>query len=249
VCTAIQPVLDAILADKLRGLYDRCVKLVIANKNYSSWSLRAWLVLRHAEIPFDEVLLRFTAPDFAAQVRRYSPACRVPVLVDGATTIWDSLAICEYLAESFPDRRLWPADRVARAHARSVCAEMHAGFAALRSRLPMNCELSLPGARFETAVRRDVDRIVAIWRDCRSYTDDGPLLFGRFTIADAYFAPVVFRFASYAVPLPDDAQRYADAVRALPAMQGWLADARAEHDFVPEDEPYRDSRESPAVVR
>jgi glutathione S-transferase len=222
------------------------LKLVIANKNYSSWSLRPWLGLRQAEIAFEEVPLRFGAPDFAAQVRRYSPAGRVPVLVDDQVTIWDSLAIVEYLAETYPDRGLWPTNRVARARARSVCAEMHAGFATLRSRLPMNCELSLPGARLEIAVRRDVDRIVAIWRDCRRHASEGgELLFGHFTIADAYFAPVAVRFASYAVPLPDDAQRYADAVLALPAMQAWLQAARAEHEFVPEDELYR---ESPAVV-
>jgi glutathione S-transferase len=215
------------------------MKLVIANKNYSSWSLRAWLMLRCAEIPFDEVMIRFGAPDFAARLAQYTPAGRVPVLVDGATTIWDSLAIAEYVAETFPDRALWPADRAARARARSVCAEMHAGFGALRSRLPMNCELALPDLRLDNAVRKDVDRIVAIWRDCRRFASAGPLLFGDFTIADAYFAPVCVRMRSYAVALPDDARRYVDTVLALPAMQAWIAAARGEHEFVSDDEPYR----------
>jgi glutathione S-transferase len=139
----------------------------------------------------------------------------------------------------FPDRQLWPRERTARARARSICAEMHAGFAALRSRLPMNCELSMPGVRLEVAVRRDIDRVVAMWSECRA-AHGGPFLFGTFTIADAYYAPVAVRFASYGVTLPEGAQRYVETMLGLPAMQAWREAALAEHDFVAEDEPYRE---------
>jgi len=219
------------------------MKLIIANKNYSSWSLRAWLLLRQADIPFEEEHIRFAAPDFAERVRRYSPAGRVPVLLDGEQRIWDSLSIAEYVAETFPEKQLWPADRSARALARSLCAEMHAGFPNLRQRMPMNCEAHLPGARTEVAVQRDIDRILEIWGDCRkAHAAGGPFLFGNFSIADAYFAPVVSRFATYGVALDATAQAYADHIAGLPAMQEWVRAALDEREFVAHDEPYRRQR-------
>nr|HEX4317905.1 glutathione S-transferase family protein [Kofleriaceae bacterium] len=215
------------------------MRLVIANKNYSSWSLRAWLVLTEAGIPFDEDQRSLLGPGFGADL----PARRVPVLYAGELVIWDSLAIAEHLAETFPAKQLWPRDAGARAHARCICAEMHAGFAALRSRLPMNCELALRGIRFDRAVERDIARVVAIWQDTRArFGAGGPLLFGAFTIADAYFAPVVLRFQGYGVELPAVARAYADAVLALPSLQRWVAAGTAEHEFVADDEPYRDHR-------
>ena len=220
-----------------------CMKLVIANKNYSSWSLRAWLLLREAGIPFEEEIIGFNAPDFSERVRRYSPVGRVPVLVDGEAVVWDSLAIAEYLAETFPDKKLWPDARLARARARSICAEMHAGFAHLRERMPMNCDASLPLGRLEIAVQRDIDRVVQIWDDARaSYGSDGPFLFGRFSIADAYFAPVVWRLVTYGIPLPEPANAYVETMCGLASMKDWLAGARAEKDFVAFDEPYRRHR-------
>jgi glutathione S-transferase len=219
------------------------MKLVIANKNYSSWSLRAWLLLREAGIPFDEEMIGFNEPDFTERVRRYSPAGRVPVLIDGDLVVWDSLAIAEYVAEKYPEKKLWPEARIARAKARSICAEMHAGFADLRRRMPMNCELSLPLGALEVTVQRDVDRVVDMWREVRaSHGTDGPFLFGRFTIADAYFSPVVWRFVTYDIPLPVQARSYVDTMRGLASMQDWLSAARAEKDFVQFDEPYRRQR-------
>jgi glutathione S-transferase len=214
------------------------MKLVIGNKNYSSWSLRPWLVLSHAGIPFDEHKISFNAPDFKAHV---GPAGKVPVLIDGDLTIWDSLAIVEYLAEKFPDRRLWPAAPAARAVARAICAEFHAGFPSLRNNLASNMTARLPGRGWNVAVQREIDRVCALWRDARARFagDGGPFLFGEFSIADAYYAPVTRRFVTYAVSLPDDAARYVETIAALPAMQAWLADAATEDDFFVEDEPYR----------
>jgi glutathione S-transferase len=219
------------------------MKLVIANKNYSSWSLRAWLLLREAAIPFEEEIVRFNDPAFATRIAALSPAQRVPVLVDGDLVVWDSLAIAEYLAEKFPEKKLWPEDRAARARARSMCAEMHAGFPRLRSRMPMNCEASLPLGLLEVLVQREVDRMIAMWNDARAaYGTSGPFLFGRFTIADAYFAPIVWRFVTYAIPLTGAARGYLETMTSLASMQAWLAEARAERDFVTEDEPYRRQR-------
>jgi glutathione S-transferase len=219
------------------------MKLVIGNKNYSSWSLRAWLTLREAGIAFEEERIGFSDPDFGGRVRRYSPAGRVPVLIDGEVVVWDSLAIAEYIAEKFPDKKLWPQDARARAQARSICAEMHAGFTDLRHRLSMNCEATLPLGRLEIAVQRDIDRIVDIWSRAReTHGAGGPFLFGRFTIADAYFAPVVWRFVTYVIPLPAAARAYLETMTGLASMKEWLAAARAEEDFVANDEPYRRHR-------
>jgi glutathione S-transferase len=219
------------------------MKLVIANKNYSSWSLRAWLLLREAGIPFEEEMVRFGDAQFAQRILQYSPAGRVPVLIDGDLVVWDSLAIAEYLAEKFPEKKLWPDGRPVRARARSLCAEMHAGFSALRSRMPMNCDASLPLGLLEIAVQRDVDRMIAMWGDARAaYGEEGPFLFGRFSVADAYFAPVVWRFVTYAIELPPVARAYVATMTGLAPMQEWLASARAEQEFVAFDEPYRRAR-------
>ncbi|MFV8670872.1 glutathione S-transferase family protein [Ralstonia pseudosolanacearum] len=225
------------------------MKLVIGNKNYSSWSLRPWLLARQAGIPFEEIRLRLGSESFAAEVRRYSPAGRVPVLVDGDLTVWDSLAICETLAERFPRARLWPEDPKARAHARSICAEMHTGFTALRGQMPMNVTAVLPGMGWNVAVQRDVDRIAQIWTELRQkYAAEGPFLFGHFTVADAFYAPVVSRFATYGVRLPELAKAYADHILNLSAMQEWIESARGEHDFLADDERYRTALDEDTLV-
>lgn len=226
------------------------LKLYIGNKNYSSWSMRPWVLLRQAGIPFEEVLVRFdsfaSGSKFKEVVGPLNPQGKVPVLVDGDLTVWDSLAICEYAAERFPDRQLWPKDPKARARARSVCAEMHAGFAALRSHCPMNIEASLPhiGAlvwRDQPAVRADVQRIVGMWTELLEQ-HGGPMLFGGFSVADAYFAPVCSRLRNYALPVPGHITDYIRRVYALPGVQVWVEEALAEKDFVEFDEPYRTAR-------
>jgi glutathione S-transferase len=223
------------------------LQLVIANKNYSSWSMRPWVLMRQAGIPFEEVMLPFDdfepASAFKQGVRALSPAGKVPILVDGSLAVWDSLAIAETLAERFPDKHLWPADPAARARARSICAEMHAGFTGLRSHCPMNIEASLPeiGAlvwRDKPAVRTDVARIQAMWEELLAQ-HGGPMLFGDFSIADAYYAPVCMRLRTYALPVSPTVQAYIDRVTALPAVTEWITGALAEQWFVVEDEPYR----------
>lgn len=224
--------------------------LYIGNKNYSSWSMRPWVLLTQAGIPFEERMVRFDAftedSGFKRIVRQVSPAGRVPVLVDDGLAVWDSLAIAEYLAERFPERALWPSDRQARARARSVCAEMHSGFSALRNACPMNLEASLPeiGAtvwREQAAVREDMARIVAIWTELLQ-AHGGPMLFGEFGVADAFYAPVCTRVRTYGLPVPPVAQAYIERVHALPAIRAWVEAGVAEHDFVRMDEPYRDRR-------
>ena len=225
------------------------MQLYIGNKNYSSWSMRPWVLMKQAGIDFEEVILRFDgfSPDsrFKAEIGRLSPAGRVPVLVDDGLVVWDTLAIAEYLAERFPDKTLWPADARARARARSVCAEMHSGFGALRSHFAMNIEASLPqvGARVlaeQPQVRENVARIVAMWTELIE-AHGGPMLFGKFGIADAYFAPVVMRFRTYGVPVPASIEGYLERVVALPGVAAWIADALAEREFLPFEEAYRAS--------
>ncbi|MFN3986631.1 MAG: glutathione S-transferase N-terminal domain-containing protein [Rhodocyclaceae bacterium] len=231
--------------------------LYVGNKNYSSWSMRPWVLLRQAGIAFDERMVRFDSfsddSRFKHAVRDVNPAGKVPVLVDdavpgaaGPLAIWDTLAICEYVAERFPEHQLWPADVAARARARSVCAEMHAGFGALRTHFIMNIEASLPEIgqivlRDRPEVAADVARIVAMWSELLA-RHGGPMLFGEFSIADAYFAPVCMRFNTYGVPVPDEIGDYIDRVFALPGVAAWVEDARAEADFLPFEEPYRLSR-------
>ena len=223
------------------------MQLHIGNKNYSSWSMRPWVLMTQAGIAFDEVLVRFDAftPEsrFKREVGKVSPAGRVPVLVDDGLAVWDTLAIAEYLAEKFPEKSLWPQDVKARARARSLCAEMHAGFGALREHCPMNLEATLPdvGRRVlaeRPGVGEDLARIVQMWTDALS-ASGGPLLFGAFSIADAYFAPVATRIRTYALPVPAAVGGYVDRLFALPAVQAWVRGALAEHDFLPFDEPYR----------
>jgi len=216
------------------------MKLLIGNKTYSSWSLRPWLLLRQAGLPFEEIRLSFNQPDFKQRVLRHSPAGRVPVLIHGALVVWDSLAIAEYLAETFADRQLWPREAADRARARAVCAEMHAGFGALRSALPMNVNARLPGRGWSVAVQDDIDRICAIWTGLRAqHGAHGPFLFGGFSVADAYFAPVALRFDTYAIALPPEAAAYARTLLELPALRTWCAEAAHENDFMAIDEPYR----------
>jgi glutathione S-transferase len=218
------------------------VKLLIGNKNYSSWSLRPWLLLRQAGIPFQEELLPFGTPEFKARVTKHSPAGMVPVLVDGELAVWDSLAIAEYVAETWADKGLWPDGREARAVARSICAEMHSGFRELRSRMIMNCQVRFSNVLFDKKVRREQARIEEIWRDARArFGAGGPFLFGRFGVADAFFAPVTIRFVAYDVQLSPVARQYVDTIQALPAMQEWMSAARAETTFYAEDEPYREA--------
>ena len=212
--------------------------LVIGNKNYSSWSLRAWLLMKHAGIPFDEIRIPLYVAGSKESLRKYAPSGKVPVLLDGSLAIWDSLAIAEYLAEHHPDRRLWPQDSAVRAVARSISAEMHSGFGALRSNMSMNCRGSFPGIGRTVEVAADVERIQRMWIDCRErFGVAGPFLFGEFTTADAMYAPVVLRFKTYAVQLAPVARQYADTVLGLPALQDWVEAAKAEIEVIPAFEP------------
>lgn len=203
--------------------------IYIGNRVYSSWSLRGWLALKQTGATFEEQVIPLDEANTRANILRYSPSGRVPALRRGDEIVWESLAIGECLAELFPAARLWPSSTRARAVARAVAAEMHAGFAALRSHLPMNIRSSFPGRGVTPEAQADINRITASWRDCRRrFGEGGEFLFGHFTIADAMYAPVVSRFRTYEVELEEDTQRYADAVWALPAMQEWAAAARNE---------------------
>ncbi len=222
-------------------------KLYIGNKNYSSWSMRPWVLLKQANIPFEEVRVRFDSFDPGSDFKRamgpVSPTGKVPVLVDGDLIVWDTLAIAEFVAETWPDKQLWPQDAKARARARSVCAEMHSGFTALRSHCPMNIEANLAqtGAliwRDQAGVRADVQRLVEMWSALLE-EHGGPLLFGKFSVADAYFAPVCMRLHTYGLPVPAPIQAYVDRVRALPGVKAWIDEALAEKDFLDFEEPYR----------
>jgi glutathione S-transferase len=222
------------------------MQLYIGNKNYSSWSLRPWLLMKHAGIPFEEKKVRLGWEDdspFKKTMLALAPSGRVPLLIDDGFAIWDSLAIAETLAERFPDKHLWPRDPKQRARARSCCAEMHSGFGELRSTFGMNIEASLPdvGARMlreKPAVARDLKRIDAMWQEALE-ASGGPFLFAGFSIADAYFAPVCTRVRTYGLPLSTQSGEYMRRMLALPAFLEWEREALAEHDWIPEDEPYR----------
>lgn len=227
------------------------MKLYIGNKNYSSWSMRPWVLLRQAGIPFEEVKVLFDsfAPEsnFKQTMLKVSPRAQVPVLVDGDLVVTDTLAIAEYLAESFPEKNLWPADKIARAKARMACAEMHSGFSALRSNCMMNIEASLPHIgqivmRDKPAVVADMARVEALLGGLlKAYTQTHPdgMLFGAFSIADAYFAPVVMRFKTYALPASTAVTSYMDRLCAMPGVAAWIADALIEDEFRDFEEPYR----------
>ncbi len=226
------------------------MQLIIGNKNYSSWSMRPWVLMKQAGIAFDEVMLRFDGlgPDsqFKQQITRHNPVGKVPVLQDEGLLVWDTLAIAEYLAEKFPEKNLWPQERQVRARARSVCAEMHSGFSGLRTAFPMNIEAHLPEVgermlREQAAVRTDLDRIVAMWSELLT-VHGGPMLFGNFSIVDAYYAPVVMRLHTYAAPVPAAIKAYMERVRALPGVAAWIKEALAEEEYLDFEEPYRKHR-------
>ena len=196
--------------------------LVIGNKNYSSWSMRPWLALAHHKVPFEEIVINIYADDKKARILEHSPAGKVPILKDGKATIWDSLAILEYLADKFPDLHLWPKDPAMRAHARSVSAEMHSGFQALRQATPMNLKRVPQPIELNEDVKADVARVEAIWNDCRMrYGKQGHFLFGEFSAADCMYAPVTTRFRNYDVPVDLVASAYVDTIHALPAFERW----------------------------
>jgi glutathione S-transferase len=207
--------------------------LVIGNRNYSSWSMRPWVFMRHHGIDFEERRLSLYTDTSKAEIRAISPTGLVPVLIDGGLKVWDSLAILEYVADRYPQTQGWPADAAARAVARSVSAEMHSSFQNLRKNLPMNVRRVTAARKWPAEVQADIDRVFAIWQDCRGrFGDAGPFLFGRFSIADAMYAPVVWRFATYSVQLPAAAEAYTGAMHALPAMQAWREAAHAEGEPV-----------------
>ena len=216
--------------------------LVIGNRNYSSWSLRGWLMVRAAGIEFEEIVVPLDLPDTQATIRKHSPSGRVPVLLHRGLAVWESLSIAEYLNDIRPEAGLWPASASARAHARSISAEMHAGFTELREKMPMNIRASMPGKGMTPAVRGEIERIASMWRDCRKRfagaapRDDG-FLFGAFSAADAMYAPVVMRLRTYAVPMDTDTDAYCRAVLAHPPMKEWIDAARNEPWLIEKYEP------------
>lgn len=220
--------LDPTLSQTLAQARQPGLTLVIGNKNYSSWSMRPWVALSAFGIAFQEVRVLLDQPDTASRIAEYSAAGRVPVLIAGDMTIWDSLAICEYLAEQFPEKHMWPQDAAARAMARSVSAEMHSGFGGLRSAMSMNIRVSLPGRGRTPEAQGDIGRISEIWEECLSRFGHHRFLFGDFSIADAFFAPVVMRFRTYGVSLAPALQAYCERMEAHPAVARWVSEALAE---------------------
>jgi glutathione S-transferase len=211
--------------------------LVIGNKNYSSWSIRPYMALAMAGIAFDEKLIRFGEPAFGKAVRKISKAGLVPILIHGKNTVWDSLAIMEYIAETWPDRDLWPKNKTARAMARSVSAEIHSGFGHLRSACPMNLRRAIKPVPPNEGILSDVARLENLWRECRkAHGRGGPFLFGKFSIADAMFTPVVTRLETYDIKVTEDTQHYMNAILATPAFHDWKAGALKEKWLVAEDE-------------
>lgn len=214
--------------------------LVIGNRNYSSWSLRAWLALAKSGVDFDIKRLALDTPQFHAEIGRYSPSRRVPVLVHGGFRVWDSLAIAEYVNEVFAAGRLWPRDVVARGHARAVSAEMHSGFMALRTQMPMNCRATGRRVPMTPELERDIERVGAIWQACRTgFGQGGPWLYGAFTIADAMYAPIIFRLRTYCVALTGEADVYATTVLGDGDVRGWTEQAALEPETVEADEAGR----------
>lgn len=212
--------------------------IVLGNKNYSSWSLRPWLALKQTGAPFKEVVIPLDQPTTRESILRHSPSGKVPALINDGQTVWESLAICEYLAELFPAAGLWPADQAARAQARAVASEMHGGFVPLRQNLPMIVRRQYLPRELPAEVQEDVNRIQAIWQECRKHFGaGGPFLFGGFTNADAMFAPIVTRFHTYQVDLTEGAADYVKAMRAWPAMQEWAEAAGNEPWILSKYEP------------
>ncbi|WP_188567521.1 glutathione S-transferase family protein [Undibacterium terreum] len=227
--TELDPTLSAMLDSNKKS----SLRLVIGNKNASSWSMRPWVAMKAFGIPFEEIRIVLDSAKTSLQIAEYSMAGKVPVLLADGMTIWDSLAICEYLAEQFPMHNMWPQDVAARAVARSICAEMHSGFQALRSDMSMNIKASLPGKGRTAGSQADIGRISEIWEECLSRYGAHEYLFGDFSIADAYFAPVVMRFNTYAVSMAPALQAYVERVTAHPAVAQWIREAKAETDDTP----------------
>jgi glutathione S-transferase len=212
-------------------------KLIIGNKNYSSWSLRPWLLMKEAGIDFDEHRIVLDTSTTQQEIAEYSPAGRVPVLQLGDTAVWDSLAICETVAERWPEKNLWPADPDERAHARAISAEMHAGFAVLRDCMPMNCRAMGRIVPIPDELGADIDRVIAIWSEChKRFGNRGGWLFGDFSVADAMYAPVVLRLRTYGINLPQSAGYYPHRLLESAAMQDWLAAAECEIEVIEADE-------------
>jgi glutathione S-transferase len=212
-------------------------KLIIGNKNYSSWSLRPWLLMKEAGIDFDEHRIVLDTPTFKQEIAAFSDAGRVPILQLGDLTVWDSLAICETVAERWPEKALWPADADERAHARAICAEMHSGFDVLRECMPMNCRAMGRKVPIPDELGADIDRVISIWSDChRRFGDRGGWLFGEFSVVDAMYAPVVLRLRTYGINLPESAGYYPQRLLESAAMQDWLAAAECETEVIDADE-------------
>lgn len=212
-------------------------KLYIGNRNYSSWSLRAWFLLSESGIEFEEERILLDTPEFAERASRVSPSGKVPVLMLDGQPVWDTLAIAETVAERWPDKALWPGTAAMRAHARSISAEMHAGFPALRESMPMNCRAMGRKVSLTDALAADVDRIFAIWAECSErYGSDGEWLFGKFSVADAMYAPVVFRFRTYGIDLPQAVGSYPERVLQSKCIQNWLAAAESETEVIEREE-------------
>jgi glutathione S-transferase len=231
-----QTELDSTLAQTLASFEKTGLTLVIGNKNYSSWSMRPWVLATAFGIPFHEVRILLGRPETSNQIAEYSAAGRVPVLISGQIKVWDSLAICEYLAEQFPEKNLWPQDVAARAMARSVVAEMHSGFSGLRSAMSMNIKMSFPGRGRTAAAQADIGRISEIWEDCLALHGHQKFLFGEFSIADAFFAPVVMRFHTYGVSLAPALHAYCERMRAHPALAQWIREALAETEVIEQND-------------
>lgn len=213
------------------------LKLIIGNKNYSSWSLRSWFLLKESDIDFEEYRIPLDQENSAAEIARFSPAGRLPILMLDGQPVWDTLAIAETVAERWPDKELWPADPLARAHARSVSAEMHSGFSTLRDAMPMNCRAMGRKVSLPDALTDDIDRVLDIWADChRRYASKGDWLFGRFSVADSMFAPVVLRFRTYGINLPDSASTYPRRLLESESIQSWLAAAESEIEVIKREE-------------
>jgi glutathione S-transferase len=220
--------LDPTLSQTLEAAETNPLKLVIGNKRYSSWSMRPWLVLKAFNIAFEEVRIGLDRPDTSLQISRYSAAGRVPVLLASEIVVWDSLAICEYLDEQFPEKAMWPTDVAARAMARCICAEMHSGFTGMRTAMSMNIGADFRGKGHTPEAQSDIGRICEIWETCLAHFGHHQFLFGDFSIADAYFAPVVMRFQTYGVSLAPALQAYVERVAAHPAVAQWVSEALAE---------------------
>lgn len=232
--------LDPTLSQTLDAAEKASLKLVIGNKNYSSWSMRPWVAMKAFGIPFEEIRIALGRPDTSVRIAQYSAAGRVPILIDGETTVWDSLAICEYLAEQFPDKGMWPHDVKARAIARSICAEMHAGFTGLRTAMWMNIRASFPGKGRTAQAQADIARVCEIWEECLARSGRHQFLFGDFTIADAFYVPVAMRFRTYGVWLPPALQAYVDRLIAHPVIAQWIAEAEAENESIEKFDIYPD---------